>query len=106
MVFIMQCAWCGKEFEPRRITQKYCSDKCRQRAKYENFCSRMNIEKREKKLEEIENIKELVVCYNEKCRFNSDKRKNHCIALADVEFKDSDCPFYKEKRVFKNKKIE
>ena len=24
----MKCAYCGKEFEPRRSTQKFCSKKC------------------------------------------------------------------------------
>ena len=26
---IKQCKWCGKEFEPRHYSTKYCSDKCR-----------------------------------------------------------------------------
>ena len=26
--FDMKCAYCGKEFEPRRSTQKFCSNKC------------------------------------------------------------------------------
>jgi hypothetical protein len=32
----MKCAYCGKEFEyALRRTQKYCSDECRKRVKYE-----------------------------------------------------------------------
>ena len=37
------CIFCNKEFIPKRKSQKYCSDTCRYKAKYEKRCQREDI---------------------------------------------------------------
>ena len=106
---MLKCLWCGKEFEPARVTQKYCSSECRDRAKYEKrkeFLNSLNEREVERKLQRNnDEVKEVAICQDTTCRFNTEKRKNHCIALVDVDFKGS-CPFYKEKRIRFIKKVE
>lgn len=98
----MKCQWCGKEFIPVRITQKYCSDFCRNRQKYENVRLRNEIRKKElNKFKHIEEKNEddesIVKCNDENCRYFSSKIRNHCSILVDVDFKGKKCTFSKSK---------
>ena len=38
-----RCAYCGREFAPRTVTQKYCSRNCRVKASYHGLVQRESV---------------------------------------------------------------